>query len=95
MKCENCVACKSYFDGVEEQVYCEIGISEDEAYHDGDWYCSYNQKSINKKLNELDRRNTDILITQQGPLVQRLGQPAHTRQITGSNPAPAICKIMK
>lgn len=52
MKCENCIACKSYFDGVEEQSYCEIGISEDEAYHDGDWYCLYDHKTINEKLSE-------------------------------------------
>lgn len=56
MKCENCVACKSYFDGIEEQSYCEIGISEDEAYHDGDWYCLNDQKTINEKLSEVKRQ---------------------------------------
>ena len=55
MKCENCVACKSYFDGIEEQSYCEIGISEDEAYYDGDWYCLNAQKTINEKLSEVKR----------------------------------------
>lgn len=52
MKCENCIACKSYFDGVENICYCEIGISEDEAYHDGKWYCKFNQQTINKRLRD-------------------------------------------
>ena len=50
MKCEKCIAYKSFFDGIEERAYCEIGISEDEAYHDGKWHCRYNQKTIGKKL---------------------------------------------
>lgn len=52
MKCENCPACKSYFDGLENVPYCDIGVSEDEAYHDGDWYCNYNRQTIEKRLRE-------------------------------------------
>ena len=57
MKCENCPACKSYFDGLENIPYCDIGVSEDEAYHDGDWYCNYNRKTIEKRLMEAGKSN--------------------------------------
>lgn len=52
MKCEKCIACESYFDGNEDICYCKIGITEDEAYHDGEWYCNLNQQSINKRLQD-------------------------------------------
>lgn len=52
MKCENCVACKSFFDGVEEYSYCDIGISDDKAYNEGRWCCKLNQKTITKRLKE-------------------------------------------
>ena len=46
MKCENCPACKSYFDGLENVPYCDIGVSEDEAYHDGDCVCNHCANSV-------------------------------------------------
>ena len=46
------MACKSFFDGVEEYSYCGIGISDDEAYHEGRWYCRLNQKTITERLKE-------------------------------------------
>ena len=36
MKCENCKAVESYWNGNEEETYCAIGVSEDEACHDGE-----------------------------------------------------------
>ena len=56
MKCENCIACGSYFDGIEEVAYCKIGITEDEAYHDGKWYCNLNRQTIRKRLQDKDLR---------------------------------------
>lgn len=53
MKCENCEACKSYFDGNETVSYCCIGVTEEQAYHDGEWYCKYNERHIQKRLKEL------------------------------------------
>lgn len=46
MRCYECLACQSYWSGIEEVTYCAIGVSEDEAYHEetGDWYCRYNKK---------------------------------------------------
>lgn len=52
MKCENCIACKSFWNGIENETYCEIGVSEDESYHDGEWYCRFNQKTIEKRLRD-------------------------------------------
>ena len=54
MKCENCIACCSYFDGIEEVAYCKIEITEDEAYHDGEWYCNLNRQTIKKRLQDKD-----------------------------------------
>ena len=54
MKCENCIACKSFWNGIENETYCEIGVSEDESYHDGEWYCRFNQKTIEKRLRDKD-----------------------------------------
>lgn len=52
MRCYECLACQSYWSGIEEVTYCAIGVSEDEAYHEetGDWYCRYNKKTIEKIL---------------------------------------------
>lgn len=52
MKCEKCMACKSFWNGIEEESYCQIGILEDEAYHDGVWYCRFNQRTIEKRLRD-------------------------------------------
>ena len=52
MKCENCIACKTYFNGLEVVAYCEVGISEEEACHDDRWYCNLNQQTINKRLRD-------------------------------------------
>ena len=52
MKCENCKAVESYWNGNEEETYCAIGVSEDEACHDGEWYCRFNQRTIEKRLRD-------------------------------------------
>ena len=72
MKCENCPACKSYFDGLENVPYCDIGVSEDEAYHDGDWYCNYNRKTIEKRLREKGKINFQRRIRDMGIFIVKL-----------------------
>lgn len=54
MKCENCPAMHTFFDGVETVGYCYIGISEEEAEHDWDWYCRFNRKTIEKRIRDID-----------------------------------------
>ncbi|MBQ0113072.1 MAG: hypothetical protein KBT03_08080 [Bacteroidales bacterium] len=58
MKCENCNACDSYFNGLEVVSYCKIGMSEDETYNsDKDSYgCRFNRKTIEKRLRDLESR---------------------------------------
>lgn len=43
MKCENCIACLPYFDGLKTQLRCSIG--ED---NDGSMRCGLKQKTITK-----------------------------------------------
>ena len=53
------MACRTDWDGLEHVTWCEIGISEDEAYHDGDWYCRFNQRTINKRLSDEKKNVTN------------------------------------
>lgn len=59
MKCEKCPACRTYFNGNETESYCRIGILEDEACHDGEWYCRFNLRTIEKRLSDKDLRGNE------------------------------------
>lgn len=40
MNCSECKASDRYFDGDEVIGYCKLGVCEENAYHDGYWYCN-------------------------------------------------------
>lgn len=58
MKCGNCKASFSYFDGVETVTDCKCGVSEDKAYNSNTdtWGCRLSEKTINKRIEEYDNR---------------------------------------
>lgn len=60
MRCENCDHIKVFFNGLETETYCEIGISEEEAYNDekDSYGCRYNKKTIESKFRKMQEVNT-------------------------------------
>ena len=56
MNCSECKASDRYFDGDEVIGYCKLGVCEENAYHDGYWYCNKTKEQIDKKLLLLEAR---------------------------------------
>lgn len=58
VKCENCKAVFTYFDGIETVYSCKCGISEDEAYSSSKdiWGCKLSDKTINERIHKYDNR---------------------------------------
>ena len=62
MRCENCPALHTFFDGVETVGYCYIGVPEEEAEHDGDWYCRFNRKTIEKRIRDINTEKEEEVL---------------------------------
>lgn len=59
MRCERCKAsCEiHYAESYEEDWYCQVGVPEEEMNEDknGDWGCNLHYKTIQKKVDEIEK----------------------------------------
>ncbi len=61
------MACETYFNGLELESYCKLGVPDEEAYNEntGNYSCRRSAKAIDnalRRLREKEEREIDALL---------------------------------